>query len=150
MKIASMRNPSAPLKKQTLNPKLRLSSALTVLGVLLALGAGPARAGIVVTSDHIVSGSAVGTLAVIDQPYQATPASGPIGPSWPETAGCGWRALANCGFDAIHGAAPWKPDGTPWSAASPYGQAQCYRYYGGGAETWTFNLSDGLIDLPDV
>jgi len=111
---------------------------------ILVLTATSANAAVVVTPGHIVSGSVTGTLIAIDTPYQSTiPVSGPLGPSWPENADDGWWMNSGSNLEADHGQSPWEPDGTLLA------QARTYRLNSAPGSSYTFNLADSGIDLPD-
>ena len=121
--------------------------AAVTIAVVLALAAGKAGAGIVVTPDHIVSGSAGGTLVAIDTPYCPTiPTNGPLGPTWADPiapADNGWRILSGSQLEADHGAKPWAPDG------AVAGQARIYRLNSSPGSSYTFSQADAGINLPD-
>ncbi len=105
------------------------------------------------TADHVVSGSAIGTLVAIDVPYVG---AGNVngGPVW--TADAAWGATAhvmdnglatvNDAIVADDGTSKWEPDGTP------IGEARAYRTSGNGpapSVEYTFNLDSAWVDIPD-
>ena len=125
---------------------------LTVAMMMAAIGlaATSANAAIIVTPDHIVSGSATGTLIAIDVPFVPNGTTG--GPTW--TTGGGIVAhAADQGFttvnDAIYDYRPndrlWEPDGTPAA------QAGSWFTYGNGpipSVKWSFTPASGIA-IPD-
>jgi len=121
----------------------RFQVVLIMAAVSLFALATSAGAAIIVTPDHIVSGSATGTLVAIDVPHVATPAYG--GPDWPDDADDGFTT-ANDGIMEPMGTSRWEPDGTP------IGEAGSYFTYGNGpvpGVKWTFNTAASGIDIPD-
>ena len=117
--------------------------ATKTIAVLLAVGmflslAGTAGASIVVTPDHIVSGSATGTLVAIDTPTGALPAR-PTGSDWPDDADDGWEMLNGSGNDNSAGTRFWEPDGSSDSSGN------VGMKWFNNTVTWTFDLPDDAI-----
>ena len=134
------------MTRQYRNKSLLTLAAVAL--VTLAVTATSATAAVVVTPDHIVSGSATGTLVAIDVPFvTVNPTFG--GPDWPEDADDGFTApvAANDGIrEAMNGTSPWEPDGTLLS------EARGFFTFGNGpapSVTWNFDLAASGIDLPD-
>jgi len=122
----------------------RIKRVLTLAALAMALFGltVSANAQIIVTPDHISSGSATATLVAIDVPYQATwPASG--GPDWPEDADDGFTTVNNPIQEPRTGVTSnWEPDGTPLSEAVPY-----FTYGNGPVPSvkYVFDIPDGAI-----
>ncbi|MCX6880148.1 MAG: Ig-like domain-containing protein [Verrucomicrobia bacterium] len=129
--------------------KLALATAAITIGAFTTT---PARAGIEVTPDHIVSGSVSGKLIAIDVP---TPLSFPYpgdGDSiWVGDAGViatvadnGFQIIAGAGIqEEQYGDSNWEPDGTP------FGESKNWAGYPGTVVLFNFNLAASGIDLPD-
>jgi len=126
---------------------------VTAIAVLIL--AGSANAAVEVTPDHIVSGSATGTLVAIDVPFVGSVNGTPGvfgGPTW-TTGGSIVASPADQGFTTVNdgireddGSSQWEPDGTPIA------EAKAYRTFGNGpipSVTWTFNLAASGMDIPD-
>ena len=122
--------------------------AVVLVGMAFAgLMPGTARAGIEVTPDHVVTGSVVGTLLVVDVPFNESTGSSPVfgGPNWPEVADDGFVAPEAAGDGLrgpMNGISPWEPDGTPVS------EARGYFTFGNGPPPgvkWVFALPDDAI-----
>ncbi len=107
------------------------------MGAVLLICTASANAGIIVTSDHISTGSAVGTLMAVDVPYFATlPGTG--GPDWAEDADDGFLVV-NHAVQETWTNGQWEPDGTPQA------ENRAYQVYPNAAPnvTYTFDIPDG-------
>ena len=105
------------------------------------------NAAVIISSGKIAAGSVTGnTLIVINSPGVSElplSTSGPLGPNWIDNSADGFRLTAGHVTDGgTQGNSPWEPDG-----ASLQGQ---HRFAVNGiSTTYTFNLADSGIDLPD-
>ena len=127
----------------------RSRAVLGIVAVTVVALATSANAGIVVTPDHIVSGSVTGTLVAIDVPFAPTyPLNG--GPDW---SGHAEADPADNGFttrsygirERFGGRSPWEPDGTPYSEAYDQGTYPT----GNPNVSYNFNLAASGVDIPD-
>ena len=107
----------------------------------------------IVDPGKIVSGTASGTLVVIDVPFVTDgnyPQSG--GPAWVTSASL-VASTADNGFttrsfgirERFGGRSPWEPDGTPFSQAFDQGTFPT----GSPNVSYNFNSADSGIDIPD-
>ena len=127
----------------------RILTVLTLAAVAMASLAftAPANAGTIISSGKVASGTITGdTIMVINSPGTSElplSTSGPLGPNWVDNSADGFRLTAGHGTDGgTQGTSPWEPDG-----ASQQGQ---HRFHTNGVSTtYTFNLADAGIDLPD-
>ena len=123
---------------------MKKQKLLTLLAVTMAVVlAASANAAIEVTPEHIVSGSATGSLMAIDAPTtQGNRLDGPLGPDWPDDADDGFELLAGAIlYPEGGGRIGWEPDGTDDST-----KQVAFQYGGAGTQVkWTFDLPDGAI-----
>ncbi len=127
----------------------RFQVVLAIAAVSVLALAASAHAAIIVTPDHIVSGSATGTLVAIDVPFAPTyPLSG--GPDWSghapaDPADNGFTTRSYAIRERFGGRSPWEPDGTPYSEAWDQGTFPT----GSPNVSYNFNLAASGIDVPD-
>jgi len=128
------------------------TAILTLAAVVmaaLAIMATSANAAMIVTPDHIVTGSATGTLVAIDVPTVPNGTTG--GPIWTTgggiiaTAADNGLATVGAGIMEPYGASPWEPDGTPAGEAVTYGTYPTKN----PNVSYNFNLAASGIDIPD-
>ena len=142
---------TAGLKERIMNTIRVCMASMVCIGVVGFL-ASSAEAAIVVTPDHIVSGTPVGTLVVIDVPTPTVfPNTGGGDSTWvgdPDViatvADNGFQIVAGAGIQSEkYGDSNWEPDGTP------FGESKNWAFYRYTIVHFNFNLADCGIDLPD-
>ena len=124
---------------------------LLVSGIALFLQANSAHAAVIVPNTKIASGTITSgaTMILINSPHSSELPLGTVGakgPNWTDNSADGWRQTAQGTVDSgTQGNSPWETDGT----VSPQGQLRFYNSGTSIGQTYTFNLADSGIDLPD-
>lgn len=118
---------------------------LTVTSLATMLAVSAANAAVIIPSTKIASGTLSGNTIIVmnsaagEIALNSTP---PQGPNWTDNSMDGYRLVGGGVDNGFQGTSPWEPDG-----AVQTGQ---HRVFGAGQNvTYTFNLADSGIALPD-
>lgn len=123
---------------------MTIKKTLSFAAAALIAAAGSADAGLIIPSSKIASGSVTGTMVVINSAAGeiALSSSPTQGPNWTDPSMDGYSLVGGGVDGGFQGNSPWEADG---SAVT--GQ---HRVFGNGNNvTYSFNLADAGIDLPD-